>query len=193
MILLLCAAFAGRANEAEADRLTEEIAMLEGRGAWSGVDRAYRRALETGVGLDPSVHVAGARASLQAGDADTARERLLSAYEVERDPDLLQWLTTFSREYSRLHVRVDPGTSLEIERKHFDPDRARIVDRAAEVIAATQRFDGLLPVGRYRLGSYWFRIEPDGADIVKDLRACATGPGDCPLDPVNPLEQHLIP
>lgn len=189
----LCIAFAGRASEAEADRLTHEIAMLEQRGAWKGVDRAYERAVDTGEPLAEEVHVAGARASLQAGNADQARERLLAAYEVDRSAELLAWLTTFSREYSRLHVRVDPGATLEVERRHFHPDRARIVDRAAEILAATQRFDGLLPVGRYRIGSFWFKIEPDGADIVKDLRACASTPDACPADPVNPLEQHLVP
>lgn len=188
----LCIAFAGRASEAEAERLTSEIAMLEQRGAWKGVDRAYQRALATEEPLPEEVHVAGARASLQAGNADEARERLLSAYEVNRTPSLLEWLTTFSREYSRLHIRVDPGVTLEIERRHFDPDRARIVDRAAEILSATQRFDGLLPVGRYRAGSFWFKIEPDGADIVKDLRACTAAP-PCPEEPVNPLEQHLVP
>lgn len=190
MLLGLCIALAGRASVAEAERLSAEVANLEARGVWDGVEKTYLRALETGEPLVAAVHVAGARAALQRGEADLARERLLAAYEVERAPATLDWLMTFSREYARLHVRVDPGTTLEIERRHFDPDRARVVDRAAQVLLASERFDGLLPTGRYRLGAFWFRIEPDGPDIVKDLRACVNLPEGCPPDPIDPTTRR---
>lgn len=167
-----------RAAEAEAYRLSDEIDRLVKKGAWKGVERSYLRAVETGAELTAAVHVAGARSSMQIGDADQARSRLLLAYQADRDPDTLAWATTYSRQYTRVALRADPGAELQVERRHFDADRARVVDRAAEMLARDGHFEGLLPMGRYRVGPFWFTIREDDADVEADLRACAKD-GEC--------------
>ncbi|MEZ4320112.1 MAG: hypothetical protein R3F61_21715 [Myxococcota bacterium] len=171
-----------REAAAEAYRLSEEATRLVQKGAWQGVERTYLRAVETGAPLSAAMHLTGARSSMQIGDATEARQRLLSAYELERDPEVLAWLTTYSRQYTRVTLKVDPGAKLEVERRHFDAERARVVDRAAEILAETGAFDGLLPMGRYRVGAFWFKVREDDADIEQDLRACAKS-GTCEAAP----------
>ncbi len=158
---------------AEVRRLDDEIERLVQKGVWKGVERKYRQALKTGVTLTPAMHRAGARASLLEGDATEARARLLESYELERDPEVLTWLTTFSRQYTTVRLKADPGAELQVERRHFDQERARVVDRAAKLLADDGVFEGLLPMGRYRVGAFWFTIGEDHPDIEEDLRACA--------------------
>jgi hypothetical protein len=158
---------------AEVRRLGDEIERLVQKGAWKGVERKYMQAKKTGAELSAAMHRAGARSSLLRGDATEARLRLLDAYEQERDPEVLAWLTTFSRQYTTVQLRADPGAELQVERRHFDQERARVVDRAAELLAGEGAFEGLLPMGRYRVGAFWFTIGEDHPGIEADLRACA--------------------
>jgi len=163
---------ADREAQAEAYRLSEEVDRLVKKGAWSGVERLYISAVKTGAPLSHDTHISGARSSMQRGDARSARSRLLAAYEVERDPATLEWLTTYSRQYTQVTLRADAGAELQVERRHFDQERARVVDRAVELLKTTGQFDGLLPMGRYRVGAFWFTIKEDNEDIKADLRAC---------------------
>ncbi len=170
MLLLLTTSAPTFANNvvdrAEYIRLAGEIRNLADRQAWSGVERAYQAALLTQHPLAFRDHVAGAHAAAASGDVSAVRTRLHDAHQLEEDREIIEWLWNIDTDYGKVALTADVGIELVATEMSFDPARARAVAYAAEKLAETGTYQGLLPSGAYQVGDVVFFVTP-GADEAR--------------------------
>lgn len=164
-------AFAGSAR-AELQRLDEEVRTLVEKNAWGGVERTYLQmaALESsGVKLTWEQHKWGALAAQARGDVFATWQRLRAAEAVEAHEETLTWLATVEATHGRAVIELSPLVFGEVAVESLDPvaDPAaqRTIALASKILTETRTFDGLLPLGRYRIGSVAFAI--DGGPLVR--------------------------
>lgn len=166
LAIVLLLATPALANEAEVERLTQEIVQRAAKGQWSGVERLYNE-LDSLEVPSPEVLYLGAQAAAQGGDANTAHRRTI--YAERAQPGVTQG--AFERyvwEYGRLAVhRVDTSciTLVPAERP-FDPLKAVAIEHAAKQLRETGTFFGLLPKGSYSLGPYELEIQGGPGEVV---------------------------
>ena len=156
----------GRSSEYQ--RLIEQITNYAERNAWPAVARTFRdlEALDDDP-LTPADLFLGAQAARALGDAHTCQQRLLRAFEKnlssskEFDPRASQWLGELQQFYGRVDIRHRGNDArLRAVDPPFQSDRKSAIDFAAEELAKSRRFDGLLPAGSYVLGEHTFEVEP---------------------------------
>ncbi len=154
---------------AESTRLQSEMVLLARRSAWSGVDRAYRDLLALGAPLDLEAHDLGAQASRALGDAWGAYQRLLRVIAIG-GPEVTGHgeMEGYRTAYGRVTVRRVEETpiSLVAASPPFQPDLRLAISYAAEQLATTGGFDGMLPVGAYQLGDHELVVGPGLAPTV---------------------------
>lgn len=176
LVALLCCAWLGiaapatwagpsREARAEAVRLADELPRLARKGAWTGVERGYLQLLaleRDGQAVSHDAHVLGAQAARARGDVYETWLRLQRALAVENDLDTRTWLATLEATHGRVVIEVSTLARGEVTLESLDPisdpDAARTVARAATELSERRRFDGLLPLGRYRVGSAGFDV-----------------------------------
>jgi hypothetical protein len=136
---------------AEVDRLREELGQLARRNVWVGVDRTYREMEALAPDrLVANDHFVAAQAAAATGDTWLVTTRLRAALATGEDvAGVREWLTEIARRYGRVQLT---GDHLEAVRPPFAPDEAEAVRHAAATLEAEHHFDGLLPVGKYRVG-----------------------------------------
>jgi hypothetical protein len=159
------------AEQAEYYRLTQEMEKLAQRNAWSGVERAYERILETGVTPSFEDHLFGAHAARALGDATNARVRLVAANGLREEREVIDWLYTIDNNYGRVFLAADPGTmELVPEIMPFDPHMAKAIEYAQTQIVETGMFEGLLPKGSYTFGAEKIEVAPRVGTVRIDVR-----------------------
>lgn len=160
-------------DQAEYVRLQQEIERLAQRNAWAGVERTYDEMLATGIPLAFEDHLAGAHAARALGDVWGARQRLTAANAVrEGDREILEWLWDIDSHYGRVSLSCNPGkhqVEMTAEAMPFNPDQRRAVEFAIAEVRDTCLFDGLLPQGNYRFGTYDVKVQKVQA-VRLDLR-----------------------
>lgn len=160
-------AYAGKkADSAEMYRLGRETEKLAEKNAWSGVDRNYGQmvALESkDVVIPVDIHMLGAQAARARGSVLDTWRRLKSA--LEQDPmseEAMVWLANIGANYGEVNLVVSPAFKDEVVLEALDvgfaPDQRTTIDAARAALTEERRFDGLLPLGRYRLGHVPFDI-----------------------------------
>jgi hypothetical protein len=159
LVTTLAGAGTERVDRAEYLRLSTEIRSLSDRNAWTGVERAYVAAAATLQPLSYRDHVAGAAAAGARGDAATARQRLHLAHRLREDRKIVEWLWALDTDYGRVELTSALGVLLHPTQRPFDPSQARAVRFAAQSVAQSGLFVGLLPVGAYRLGDEEFQVQ----------------------------------
>lgn len=161
----------------EYNRLSDELERLASKNAWAGVERTFQQLLETG--LEPGFEdwVRGADAARAQGDLASAHARLVAANAIREDRTVLDGLWDIDSRYGRVSLLCDPDSYLELEPEHIamDPDLLRSVEFAKARIHDTCRFDGLLPIGTYRLLDVAFVVDPREPVAVVDLRGLPIG------------------
>ncbi|MBN1335786.1 MAG: hypothetical protein JXB39_07475 [Deltaproteobacteria bacterium] len=153
--LLAAEVQAGSFEEGEHVRLSEEMRRLAKRNAWKGVEAAYRemQALE-GVALTYDDHYLAAQAARGLGDINAVHERLTRASDLERTEEVSAWLAELDASYGTVDLgsrRKDP-VRLVANQMPFAPDQRASIEAAANAIATTGRYQGLLPAGEYSFG-----------------------------------------
>jgi hypothetical protein len=181
--------FAGSAK-AELQQLDEEVRLLVAKNAWTGVERIYLQMapLESrGVHLEWDHHLWGALAAQARGDVLSTWQRLRAAEAVESREESLVWLATLEATHGRASIELSPlvfgAVTLETLDPVVDPTAQKTIDLASRLLTETRTFDGLLPLGRYRLGVVRFDI--DGGPLIRvrvepgqaKARALPTPPG----------------
>ena len=165
LVLLSPAANAGKKEDlAEGFRLLQEMDRLVAKGAWGGVERAYINlcALD-GMPVSPEVHLLAAQASRQRGDLTTTWVRLKRVLEIDglHEAAHLQ-IATIEVNYAyvtvKIHRRWKGDRTLEALDLGFTPEYHTVVGLARGSLEETGRYDGLLPLGRYRLGYEDFEV-----------------------------------
>ncbi|MEQ1569299.1 MAG: hypothetical protein ABMA64_26920 [Myxococcota bacterium] len=177
-LLCVCAmAWAGRGKtepavgetpgqSAERVRLGEDLRKLAGQNQWGGVERAYVGLLAvsaaTGAPLTHAQHVLGAQAAEARGDVRATWERLKMAVAVEPRDDTREWIARLEVTNGLVSIRtnglVRGPLTLEVLDPP-DPSTLRTIDAARAEIEDRRRYDGFLPLGRYRVGSLRFDVD----------------------------------
>ena len=166
LLLPLLLGLPALANDAEIERLTEDIEARAVKGQWSGVERLYNEIDALDI-PSPEVLYLGAQAAAQAGDAQTAFRRAIYA-ERGRQGSTEGMFQRYVWEYGRLAVhRLDRScirlTPLE---RPFDPVKSSAIDFAAKELEETGAFFGILPKGSYNLGPYRVDITGGPGEVV---------------------------
>ena len=175
LLALLLAADPARAAEppteaqaearAEAQRLREEMRDRAARGQWAGVDRAWRAlAALDGVALRYEDHELGAQAAEALGHPADARDRIEAALAIEPREEGYAWKARFLAEYGEAKLVVGArcrargeGVLVALD-PPLEPAPRNAIAAAARALAAEGRFEGLLPLGMYRLCDRPFEI-----------------------------------
>jgi hypothetical protein len=152
--------------KAELSRLDDELNHLARDNAWGGVERTYvsmlQVAAKAGMELTHEEHVLGAQAAEARGDVRATWERLRKAQAVAPDEPTQEWIARLEVTHGMVSIRVSPlvrgPVTLEVLDPP-DPDALKTIEAARAELSDRRRFDGLLPLGRYRIGSLKFEID----------------------------------
>lgn len=151
---------------AEYHRLVMQMNRFAERNAWGGVERTYKQIESLGLPMAPGELKLGAESARVVGDAASSQARLIQAMTVEPDIKTVRSLAELQGNYGRVLLSTkDLQSALEPKERPFQPDRAQAITYAKEQLAATGRFDGLLPAGEYTFGSKTFHVAP-GHEVV---------------------------
>ncbi len=190
MFWLPVAAVAAPADDsAEVARLGHEMERLAARGAWDGVDRAYR-AIEAlrlrGAAVPASLHLLGAHASQARGQMSDTWKRLMEARKLEPVLATLEWLSRIEVAYGPVDLVARKGWEgfavLEALDPGMAPDERSTIQAAKDALRDERRYNGLLPLGRYRVGDQTFEVIGGPLVLVELVRG--TGPATFPEEPV---------
>jgi hypothetical protein len=85
---------------------------------------------------------------------------------------VVEWLWDLDTRFGGVSLHCDPGSflPLQADQAPFDPDLIRSVEFARERIRETCAFEGLLPVGTYRLHDRALEVRSQEEVLVVDLR-----------------------
>ena len=140
-------------QQAEYVRLSNQMARLASRNAWSGVERTYLDMVALGTDLGFDDHVSAAHAARDLGNITAVKSRLISATEIREDDDITDWLFEIDGNYGRVNVAADKGKAeLQVKVMPFSPDHRKAIEYAILQVAETGSYDGLLPAGDYSFG-----------------------------------------
>lgn len=160
------------ADRGEYQRLTEEVARLAAKNAWSGVERTFLALQATGFPLSFEDWVAGAQSARTLGDARATRERLEAAKTLREDRSVIDWLWNLDTQFGKVSLACDPGSYITLIPKQtpFDPDQMRAIEHARAEIHDRCFFDGLLPAGQYEFYNRTIDVRPKVNTVQIDFR-----------------------
>ncbi len=158
---------------AEYQRLHGEMRRLSQRRAWSGLERAYVGASQTGIALSFEDHLHGATAANELGNVDETRKRLWKAHQLREDRQVIEWLWTIDTGYGQVELAVDQGREgLIIDDPPFEPVARMAIGNAQAKLDDEGTYTGLLPLGDYQLGAASFAVAGQAWRPVKvDVRS----------------------
>lgn len=179
LIALAPAAWAGptadEADEAERDRIVEEMQGLASRQQWKGVELQYGRLLQLekrGVSLGPELHMLAVEAARTFGDIDAVVYRLGQAIQAG-DPQAGQQRADVLSRYGRVRLEIASRPSgewgLEQVPTPFAPDARAAIARADEALHDKRRYVGFLPAGAYRVGAARFQVDAGTSEALVTL------------------------
>jgi len=149
-------------DEAERLRLSDEIANLANKNAWSGVERKYAELLKTKCELKFEQYSLGAESAKNLGKTFEMYERLDAAQKIDPQEELTATLEQLNTNYGRVEVRGDARrrAALLREQMPFAPDQRKSIEYAQSVMEGTGSFKGMLPVGGpYKVADKEFTVE----------------------------------
>lgn len=161
---------AGQVEEAEYQRLREEMNRMASRNAWAGCEAKFQEMLalqERGHVIAATEWMLGAQAARALGLMGPARDRLGEAVKTQPNPETIALIEEIDRVYGGVSLEVGKGTPAEIKpaAMPFVPDQRKAIEVARAQLAETGLFDGLLPKGAYSLGEEQFVVEPGGSPV----------------------------
>ncbi|MCB9764016.1 MAG: hypothetical protein H6739_29870 [Alphaproteobacteria bacterium] len=178
VLLMPLPALAGEREEAELERLVEDLQRFSERQVWTGVERRYEQILGLGdVQVPREVHLTAAHAARARGDIAATLDRLERANRVERDDEVDAWILEINEQYGRVTLLTVPprGIDMRAEVMPFEPDKRKVVELAVRELEEEGVFIGMLPAGRYQMGGREFEVIPGVGTTVelsaKELRA----------------------
>ena len=151
------------AAEAEYTRLQEELRGLAARAHWAGVDETYARmtALE-GVTLSLEDHLRGIEAAEALGRPDREWPRVRAALTLTTTDELLdryaRLLVFYGEAELSLAKDFTGSRQLQVVSMPLDPAQRRVIEQAQLSLEQSGQYQGLLPLGQYRVGDTAFDI-----------------------------------
>lgn len=172
------AAWAGKKDEAEKQRLLGDMQRLAGRGAWTGVTRKYAELVDLGLGVPAHAHLLAYQAARTEGDLAAAHAclvRAVAAGDPGADPSVQEAASALEGlESSYGLVRIEVGSkripALVRPEMPFSPDARKAIEHAQGVLADQRSFEGLLPAGRYMVDGTFFEVSAGGERLEVEVR-----------------------
>jgi hypothetical protein len=163
-------AHAGQVEEAEYQRLREEMNRMASRNAWSGVEAKFQEMLllvPRGHEIAAPEWMLGAQAARALGLMGPARDRLGEAVKTQPNPETIALIEEIDRVYGDVSLQVGKGAAVELKpaAMPFVPDQRKSIEVARAQLGETGVFDGLLPKGAYSLGEEQFVVEPGSSPV----------------------------
>ncbi len=144
-------------DQAEAQRLVEEINKLAKRNAWSGVNSSYAKLTKLKrVTFPASAHFVGAQASRAAGNVTNTLARVKKAKAAGHNAKACtEWINDINKNYGQVKIlkQKKPNRALAAASAPFAPDRRGAIAFAATKVKSGKKFVGWLPTGAYKLGN----------------------------------------
>lgn len=173
-------AFAKNKEEAEVQRLTDDIERLTTRNHWNGVLRKYEEILAAGAPVGVDVHLMAYQAARNVGDISGVARSLENAAAVETDDAALARrvreastaLSEIYQVFGRVMIEVGPKRIPALIRPEmpFPTEQRSAIERAQEVLADKRVYQGLLPAGRYMVDGIFFEVEAGKKELVVAVR-----------------------
>jgi hypothetical protein len=181
IVLISSVAFAdsAEAEQAEMERILEDMKQFREQANWTIVDKKYGQLLDFSKG-DPTydMHVLGAEAASNLGNVSEVSSRLQKALAIEEIPKTRQWLDSINQSYSPVTIRIpkkiESSPDLLIGMMPFFPDQQLAFAFAQEQLKATGKFQGYLPFGDYSIGDSSFNLSKGGTGEVVVVRTGGT-------------------
>ena len=149
-------------ESAEAKRLEDEIAKLDAKKHWSGVERTYEDWLKVRDETDNTkwpIHQKAARAAMMLGKAGTRYKRLWTALALlklaqgpsEEREKMKKELILLGEKWLPVRIHLTRKSSASLEYGAYDRPEGEIeaIKLAQEKLRTERTFDGLLPIGDY--------------------------------------------
>lgn len=155
---------ASEADEAEMDRIVQEMHALAARQQWKGVEQQYERLVDLerrGVVLAPAEHMLAVQSARSFGDIEGVVHRLgraIQAGDPTASEQRSEVLARFGRVRLELASRPHGDWTLEQVPAPFAPDARAAIATADATLHERKRFAGFLPVGAYKLGEARFEV-----------------------------------
>lgn len=167
-------------NTSEFVRLSEEMAILAKRNAWTGVNDNYVLAMAVkpeGVMAPNELHVQylGAQAARALGHIEDVFDRLNKACALQDNAnatdriDSLRWLEDLKTSYGKVAISVEGKGPHELSAKllPFAPDKRSAIEGAQNAIRdARGLVEWHLPVGEYTLDGKTFTVQSMAENIL---------------------------
>ena len=177
IVLISSVAFAESADaeQAEMERILEDMKQFREQANWVIVDKKYAQLLEFSKG-EPTyeMHVLGAEAASNLGDVSAVRNRLEKALEIEEVAKTRQWYTSIEQSFSPVTIKVskklETTPELQIAMMPFFPEQQLAFTYAQEQLKKKGKFDGYLPFGDYTIGESTFNLTQGGDGFVVVVR-----------------------
>lgn len=169
---------AGDRDQAELDRLVEDINRFAERQTWSGVERRYEQLLALDdVEVPRDVHLHAAHAARASGHMDATLDRLQRAAKLKRTDEVDGWILDINENYGRVTLATVPPRSVEMvaELMPLAADQRQAILTGMKALNEDGEFVGMLPAGKYTLAGREFEVVPGVGTTVelsaKELRA----------------------
>ncbi len=150
------------AEQAEINRLSDEIRVLARRQVWSGVERKYKQVGALDGTVKSDVHLTAAYSARETGDLLEVYERLLRAAAGKANKAVVDWLWDLDHNYGRVTLVADRRRTAKLSMRDMplDPNRRTAVEAAILACKDEGKFNGLLPRGEYEFDGQEFKVEP---------------------------------
>ncbi len=163
-------AHAGEIEEAEYQRLREEMNRMASRNAWTGVEAKFQEMLALqarGHVIAAPEWMLGVQAARALGLMGPARDRLGEVVKTQPSPETIALIEEIDRVYGGVSLEVGKGAQAELKpaAMPFVPDQRKAIEVARTQLLEEGVFSGLLPKGAYSLGEEQFVVEL-GAEVV---------------------------
>ncbi|MBN2800370.1 MAG: hypothetical protein JXX28_14620 [Deltaproteobacteria bacterium] len=167
-------------DEAEKQRLADDIERLTARNHWKGVVRKYEDILALNIPVEVQIHMQAYQAARNIGDISTQARSLEYAVSIETDDvDVERKVREASRALEGIYevfgkVAIDVGPkrvpALIRPDMPFASEQRSAIEHAQEVLAAEHLYHGLLPGGRYMVDGVFFEVVPGAEVLVVNVR-----------------------
>jgi len=167
---------AGQVEEAEYQRLREDMRRMASRNAWPGVEAKFQEMLALqarGQQIAAEEWLLGAQAARAIGLMAESRDRLARAVKLQPSPETIALLEEIDSTFGYVDLVVEAGAEAELKpaAMPFVPDQRKAIEVGRSQVAEVGAFKGMLPKGAYSLGEEQFVVEPGSEEPVKILIA----------------------
>lgn len=136
---------------AEYQRLSEEMKRMAKAGNWGAVERSFLRLDAISTEHTFAVLLNSAFSAREMGDVGLAKQRLVAASKLQKDPIVEEWLWSIQDKYVSVFLGSNLADNMRLfpESMPFMPEQRSAVQFAMKTIEEEALFDGLLPKGKY--------------------------------------------